>query len=117
MKLKITLLSILVSGFSIGQIIPTAGGQGSNSIEYWSRSGNNQNGSNNNIFGLTEKWESHNAQIHFYDGQGKLINSVEITNRGAGQLNVFAEDLSSGTYTYTLVADGQIVSTKKMVKE
>lgn len=57
------------------------------------------------------------AQIHFYDGQGKLINSVEITNRGAGQLNVFAEDLSSGTYTYTLVADGQIVSTKKMVKE
>jgi hypothetical protein len=57
------------------------------------------------------------AQIHFYDGQGKLINSVEITTRGAGQLNVFGEDLSSGTYTYTLVADGQIVSTKKMVKE
>ena len=57
------------------------------------------------------------AQIHFYDGQGKLINSVEITSRGAGQLNVFGEDLSSGTYTYTLVADGQIVSTKKMVKE
>lgn len=57
------------------------------------------------------------AQIHFYDGQGKLINSVEITNRGAGQLNVFGEDLSSGTYTYTLVADGQIISTKKMVKE
>lgn len=57
------------------------------------------------------------AQIHFYDGQGKLINSVEITNRGAGQLNVFGEDLSSGTYTYSLVADGQIVSTKKMVKE
>lgn len=55
MKAKITLLSILVSGFSIGQIIPTAGGQGSNSIEYWSRSGNNQNGSNNNIFGLTKK--------------------------------------------------------------
>jgi hypothetical protein len=57
------------------------------------------------------------AQIHFYDGQGKLINSVEITSRGAGQLNVFGEDLSSGTYTYTLVADGQIVSTKKMLKE
>ncbi len=57
------------------------------------------------------------GQIHFYDGQGKLINSLEITNRGAGQLNVFGEDLSSGTYTYSLVADGQIVSTKKMVKE
>jgi hypothetical protein len=57
------------------------------------------------------------AQIHFNDGQGKLINSVEITNRGAGQLNVFGEDLSSGTYTYSLVADGQVVSAKKMVKE
>jgi flagellar hook assembly protein FlgD len=57
------------------------------------------------------------AQIHFYDLQGKLIKVVDINERGAGQLNVFGEDLSSGTYTYTLVADGQIVSTKKMVKE
>ncbi len=57
------------------------------------------------------------AQIHFYDGQGKLINSVDIVERGNGQLNVFANDLSSGFYTYSLVADGQIVSTKRMVKE
>ncbi len=57
------------------------------------------------------------AQIHFYDGQGKLINSVDIVERGNGQLNVFANDLSSGVYTYSLVADGQIVSTKRMVKE
>lgn len=55
MKAKIMLLSILISGFGMGQITPTAGGQGTNSIEYWSRSGNNQNGSNNNIFGLTKK--------------------------------------------------------------
>jgi len=57
------------------------------------------------------------AQIHFYDGQGKLINSVDIVERGNGQLNVFANDLSTGVYTYSLVADGQIVSTKRMVKE
>ncbi len=57
------------------------------------------------------------AQIHFYDGTGKLINSVDITERGNGQLNVFANDLSSGVYTYSLVADGQVVSTKRMVKE
>jgi hypothetical protein len=57
------------------------------------------------------------AQIHFYDGQGKLINSVDIIERGNGQLNVFANDLSTGVYTYSLVADGQIVSTKRMVKE
>ena len=57
------------------------------------------------------------AQINFYDGQGKLINSVDIVERGIGQINVFASDLSTGVYTYSLVADGQVVSTKRMVKE
>jgi hypothetical protein len=57
------------------------------------------------------------AQIHFYDASGNLIKSVEITERGDGQLNVFGQDLSSGLYTYTLVADGQLVATKKMVKK
>lgn len=57
------------------------------------------------------------AQIHFYDGNGKLIQSVDVTERGLGSLTVFGSDLSSGTYTYTLVADGQIVATKKMMKQ
>jgi hypothetical protein len=57
------------------------------------------------------------AQIHFYDGNGKLIQSVDIAERGSGSLNVFGSDLSKGIYTYTLVADGQIVATKKMIKE
>lgn len=56
------------------------------------------------------------AQIHFYDGQGALINTVEITERGDGQINVFASDLSSGVYTYSLVADGKVIATKRMVK-
>jgi hypothetical protein len=57
------------------------------------------------------------AQIHFYDAAGKLVNTVELAGRGEGQLNVFAEDLSSGTYTYALMADGQIIDTKRMIKE
>jgi hypothetical protein len=57
------------------------------------------------------------AQIHFYDAAGNLIKSVEVTERGDGQLNVFGHDLSSGLYTYTLVADGQLIATKKMVKK
>ena len=57
-----------------------------------------------------------NADILFYDSNGKLINTVSIKERGSSQLNVFANDLSTGIYTYTLVADGQIVATKKMVK-
>lgn len=56
------------------------------------------------------------AQIHFYNSEGKIINSVDIIERGNGKLTVFANDLSSGIYTYTLVADGKIVATKKMMK-
>lgn len=56
------------------------------------------------------------AQIYFYDGQGKQINTVELTERGLGSLTVFGSDLSSGVYTYTLVADGQAVATKRMIK-
>ena len=57
------------------------------------------------------------AQIHFYDGNGKLMQSVDVTERGLGSLTVFGSDLSTGVYTYTLVADGQIVATKKMMKQ
>jgi hypothetical protein len=56
------------------------------------------------------------AQILFYDVRGHLINTVEIEEMGNGRLTVFGNDLSTGTYTYTLVADGQIIATKKMVK-
>ncbi len=57
------------------------------------------------------------AQIHFYDGQGKLIQSVDVVDRGLGSITVFGSDLSTGVYTYTLVADGQAVATKKMMKQ
>ena len=56
------------------------------------------------------------AQLHFYNMSGQLIKIVDITTRGAGRMNVFGSDLSTGTYTYTLVADGKIVDTKRMVK-
>ena len=56
------------------------------------------------------------AQMLFYNEQGKLIQSVELVQKGKGQLNVFANDLTNGIYTYSLVVDGQIIDTKKMVK-
>lgn len=46
-----------------------------------------------------------------------LIQSTELTQKGKGTLNVFASDLSSGIYTYTLVVDGKIIETRKMVKQ
>jgi len=57
-----------------------------------------------------------NAQMMFYNVEGKLIRTVKLEGKGKGALNVFANDLSNGVYTYTLVVDGKIVQTKRMVK-
>ncbi len=57
------------------------------------------------------------AQMLFYNAEGKLINSSELkASAGKGQLNVFASDLSNGIYTYTLVVDGKVIDSKRMVK-
>ncbi|MGZ3901446.1 MAG: T9SS type A sorting domain-containing protein [Bacteroidia bacterium] len=57
------------------------------------------------------------AQIIFKTVDGKIIKAVDITKKGKGQLNVFASDLSQGLYMYTLIVDGKVIDTKKMVKE
>lgn len=57
------------------------------------------------------------AQILFYNAEGKLINTADLEAKaGKGSVHVFANDLSNGLYTYTLVADGKIIDTKRMLK-
>jgi hypothetical protein len=56
------------------------------------------------------------AQVFFSTSDGKVINTFDIKEKGEGRLNVFANDLSSGMYTYTLVVDGKTIDTKKMIK-
>jgi len=58
-----------------------------------------------------------NAQVIIYNNIGQVIKTVDVRTKGKGQLNVFAGDLSSGIYTYSLVLDGKTVETKKMVKQ
>jgi hypothetical protein len=57
------------------------------------------------------------AQMLFYNIQGKLIQAIDLTQKGKGSITVFAQDLSRGIYTYTLVADGAILKSNKMIKE
>ena len=56
-----------------------------------------------------------NAKIVFHDGLGKQVQSVQV-KIGSGTLDVFASDLSTGTYSYTLIVDGKVVGSKKMAK-
>jgi hypothetical protein len=55
------------------------------------------------------------ATIMIYDNSGQVLKTVTISERGKGQLHIYAEKLSSGIYSYSLIADGKTIDTKKMV--
>jgi hypothetical protein len=57
---------------------------------------------------------ANNSEILFYDNQGKLLNKHILNNKGFGKINLKAADLPPGTYVYSLVIDGKMVSSKKM---
>lgn len=56
------------------------------------------------------------AQILFYNQNGQLIQTVNLEERGKGSLKVFGNDLSTGIYSYSLITDGKLIATKKMIK-
>jgi hypothetical protein len=57
------------------------------------------------------------AQLLFYNETGQLIKATDITERGSGQITVFANDLSTGVYSYALIVDDKLADTKKMIKQ
>ena len=56
------------------------------------------------------------AQLIFTDNTGRVMKTVDIQAKGKGMLKVYAQDLSSGIYSYTLIADGKTIDSKKMIK-
>jgi hypothetical protein len=56
------------------------------------------------------------AFVIFFDVYGQEIKRTEITTKGFGNINVNAENLLSGVYSYSLHIDGKVIDTKKMVK-
>lgn len=69
------------------------------------------------VIGYYLPQEVKTAAIIFYNAEGREINRADIATRGKGEVNVYAQDLSSGVYSYTLVADGNAIDTKRMVKQ
>ena len=55
------------------------------------------------------------AQFHLFDFNGRLIQSRTITDRGDVQVVVERGGLEAGLYLYSLITDGKIVDTMKMV--
>jgi len=55
------------------------------------------------------------AQIIITDKNGKQLKQLNISGSGKGTVNIDASTLSSGTYNYSLIINGKIISTKQMV--
>ena len=53
--------------------------------------------------------------MHFTDWQGRNLKTINLQDAGHGTISISAKELAAGTYAYTLVVDGRIVDTKKMV--
>jgi trimeric autotransporter adhesin len=56
-----------------------------------------------------------NALMQFTNMEGRVVLSQKLTQSNNGQLEVNTESWATGIYTYSLVADGQVIDTKKMV--
>jgi len=55
-----------------------------------------------------------NAQIHIFDISGKLIKNVTLEN-GKGKVSINAGELVASTYSYSLIVDGKLIDSKKMI--
>ena len=59
--------------------------------------------------------EVQTASIFIYDMSGKQVQSLPVTERGETDITVYASDLTAGMYIYTLVVDGKVTVTRRMI--
>ncbi len=57
------------------------------------------------------------AFIYVYDLTGKKLEQVDITSRGKQAVTINASSLTDGMYLYSLIADGKVVETRRMIVE
>ena len=55
------------------------------------------------------------ATLYIYNMNGEQITEYPITERGATSITIDGGSLSAGMYLYTLIADGQVIDTKRMI--
>ena len=55
------------------------------------------------------------AQLIIFDNRGNAVKTFNLTQRGEGSVDFNATNLRHGVFTYSLVADGTVTDTRKMV--
>lgn len=59
--------------------------------------------------------DTKNAVMQITDISGKLLKTIQLDASMNGEVIIEAQELNAGTYIYSLIADGQLLSTKKML--
>lgn len=57
------------------------------------------------------------AFLYVYNLNGNKVAQVDITARGESSISFSASNLSDGMYLYSLIADGKVVETRRMIVE
>ena len=71
--------------------------------------------SESTVITLNIPQEAQTANIYIYDMSGKQVQSLPVRERGETNITVYASDLAAGMYIYTLVVDGKVAVTRRMV--
>lgn len=71
--------------------------------------------SGNTIINYYLPEQSKRAFVNISDINGRIIKRVQLTQNGNGQLVLPAGQFTTGSYQYSLLVDGRVVDTKKMV--
>lgn len=60
--------------------------------------------------------ESHRqANVIVYNLEGKQLKNINVSDRGKVIVNISGNELSAGMYLYTLMVDGKVVDTKRLI--
>ena len=71
--------------------------------------------SESTVIALNIPRETQSASIFIYDMSGKQVQSFNVSERGETNITVYAADLAAGMYIYTLVVDGTVAVTRRMI--
>ena len=55
------------------------------------------------------------AAIYIYDLSGKQVKNIPVDKRGETDITVYASELSEGMFVYSLVTDGTVAATRRMM--
>ena len=71
--------------------------------------------SESTVISLNIPDKTQTASIFIYDMSGKQVHNIAVSERGETNITVYASELTAGMYIYTLVVDGKVVVTRRMI--